>query len=133
MTRRGRLENGSACLRYWSGRWGSWPSCVLVYNSYNQSAVSGVTFSTTASDAGYTVEDGSLNIEGSDGFYQTGLIDSSPGFQFDNLNNPDPVIEVTDFDGIINSNYVTIEEDNSSSLIIDDLEEEEILIALDIV
>ena len=132
-------KGGDSDSHYWAIIWNTSASTissddfVLVDASYNQSSVSGVTFSTSASDAGYTAEDGSLNIEGSDGFYKTGLIDSSPGFQFDNLNNPDPVLEITDFDGIINSNYVTIEEENTSSLIIDDLEEEEILISLDIV
>ena len=113
---------------------------VLVDANYATSTLSGVTISndsSLASDATLILnEDGSLeqDSENTDNaFLVSGLIDDTSGFSFDNLNSPDPVYQVNDFDDLISEDYLSADDNQLEYAVIDEIEEEEILIALDIV
>ena len=110
---------------------------VLVDSSYNSSTLSGVTISTSASDAGYSPEDGELEIDGNgnnDAFLISGLIDESSTIGFENFNAPDPVFQVNDYDNLLNDNQITTnDDDHASYAVISEIEEEEILFPIDIV
>jgi len=134
-------KGGDSDFHYWAILWNTSASTissddfVLVDASYNTSALSGVTLSTSASDAGYNTEDGELRIDGqgSDGaFYQSGLIDDGQGISFENINSPDPVFEVNDFDNLLEENLNSSNEE-LIPVVIDEIEEEEILISIDII
>ena len=60
-------------------------------------------------------------------------MDDSPGFDFDNINNPDPVFEVANINDLLSNQDLAIPKDDNSISIIDEIYEEEILISIDIV
>ena len=60
-------------------------------------------------------------------------MDDSPGFDFGNINNPDPVFEVANIDDLLSNQDLAIPTDDNSISIIDEIYEEEILISIDIV
>jgi hypothetical protein len=133
-------RGGDSDYQYWLILWNTTASditsddFVLVDANYATSSLSGVTISASISDAGLETEDGRLDGSGSeDAFLVTGILDSSSGFQFDNLNNPDPVFEINQLDNLVFNNYQIIAENTSDYSIITELEEEEILISIDIV
>jgi hypothetical protein len=102
--------------------------------------LSGVTItndSSLASDATLVLnEDSSLeqDSENTDNaFLVSGLLDDTSGFSFDNINSPDPVYQVNNFDDLISEDYLSTDDNQLEYAVIDEIEEEEILIALDIV
>jgi hypothetical protein len=134
-------KGGDTDYHYWAILWNTSASSitsddfVLVDSSYNSSALSGVTLSTSASDAGYNPEDGQLKIDGSgtdDAFLISGLIDDSSSISFENFNTPDPVFEVNQYDDLFTDNNLKSSEDQLNYTIIEEIEEE-ILISIDIV
>ncbi len=62
----------------------------------------------------------------------SGLIDDSSSFSFDNINSPDPVVEVNDYSDLLSQTFSSHDED-LEVVVIDELEEEEMLISIDIV
>ena len=108
---------------------------MLKYSCYNTSALSGVTISTSISDAGYNAEDGNLQIdEGSENaFLVSGLIDTSDSIQLDNFNNPDPLADSGNLEELLLDSYDKPEENHSDYSIIDEMDEIDILVSLDIV
>jgi hypothetical protein len=136
-------KGGDSDYHYWAILWNTSASSitsddfVLVDSSYNSSTLSGVTLSTSASDAGYNTEDGQLEIGGSvseDAFLVSGLIDDSSSMSFENFNSPDPVFEVNQYDNPLTQNESNLYkvEDQLSYTLIEEIEEE-ILISIDIV
>jgi hypothetical protein len=112
---------------------------VLVDATYNTSTLSGVTISndtSLASDSTLVLNDSEDSIlqdsDTENGFLNTGLIDDSSGFSFDNVNSPDPVFELNDVEDIFSDSVQSIDND-LSVIVVDDIEEEEILVSLDIV
>ena len=111
---------------------------VLVDASYNTSTLSGVTISNDsalASDATLQlIDDGSNEENGGseNAMIVSGLIDDSSSFSFDNINSPDPVVEVNDYSDLLSQTFSSHDEDLEVA-VIDELEEEEILISIDIV
>ena len=113
---------------------------VLVDANYATSTLSGVTISndsSLASDATLILsEDSSLeqDAENTDNaFLESGLIDQSTGFSFDNVNSPDPVFQVNDYDDLFSDNSLSSQDNQLEYSVIDEIEEEEILISIDIV
>jgi hypothetical protein len=113
---------------------------VLVDSNYNTSAITGVTVSndsSLASDATLILsEDSSLeqNSENTDNaFLDSGLIDQSTGFSFDNINTPDSDFQVNDYDDLFSDNSLSSNDNQLEYFVIDEIEEEEILISIDIV
>jgi hypothetical protein len=113
---------------------------VLVDANYATSTLSGVTISndsSLASDATLVLnEDSSLeqDSENTDNaFLVSGLLDDTSGFSFDNINSPDPVYQVNNFDDLISEDYLSTDDNQLEYAVIDEIEEEEILITLDIV
>ena len=104
----------------------------LVDESYGTSALSGVTLSTSISDAGYSPENGSLRIDGTgtDSFTGSGLIDNSLGLEFDNVSSSKNLLDDTEIEDVLFDNY-EVAENVSDHSVIDELEESEILIYLD--
>ncbi|MDC0591229.1 hypothetical protein OAP13_04885 [Gammaproteobacteria bacterium] len=134
-------KGGDSDYHYWAILWNTSASSitsddfVLVDSSYNSSTLSGVTLSTSASDAGYNPEDGQLEIDGSgteDAFLISGLIDDSSSISFENFNSPDPVFEINQYDDLFTDNNLKSSEDQLNYTIIEEIEEE-ILISIDIV
>jgi hypothetical protein len=136
-------KGGDSDFHYWAILWDTTASSitaddfVLVDSSYNSSTLSGVTISTSASDAGYNPVDGQLEIDGSgseDAFLVSGLIDDSSSMSFENFNSPDPVFEVNQYDNPLTQNESNLYkvEDQLSYTVIEEIEEE-ILISIDIV
>ena len=111
---------------------------VLVDASYNTSTLSGVTISNDsalASDATLQLTDDGSNEEngGSENaMIVSGLIDDSSSFSFDNINSPDPVVEVNDYSDLLSQTFSSHDEE-LEVVVIDELEEEEMLISIDIV
>ena len=114
---------------------------VLIDGSYNSSSLSGVTISTDAALASDSTlvlndsEDSSLQDSDTDtdnGFINTGLIDDSSGFSFDNINSPDPIFEIDNFEDILSESSSSID-DNLVTIVIEEIEEEEILLSIDII
>jgi len=112
---------------------------VLVDVNYATSTLSGVTISNDsalASDATLVLsdsEDSSLqDSETENGFLNTGLIDDSSGLSFENINGPDPVFKLNDFEDILSDN-VSSRDDDLSAVVVDEIEEEEILVSIDII
>ncbi len=135
-------RGGDSDYQYWLILWNTTASSitsddfVLVDANYATSSLSGVTISTNISDAGLETEDSALNSGNDDienAFYVTGLVDDSPGFEFGNLDNPDPVLEVANIGDLLSDQDITITSDDNSISIIDEIYEEEILISIDIV
>jgi hypothetical protein len=134
-------KGGDSDYHYWAILWNTSASSitsddfVLVDSSYNTSALSGVTLSTSISDAGYNAEDGNLQIdEGSENaFLISGLVDTSDSIQLDNFNNPDPIANSGDLEDLLLDGYDISEESSSDYSIIDELDEIDFLISLDIV
>ena len=62
----------------------------------------------------------------------SGLIDDSSSFTFDNINSPDPVVEVNDYSDLLSQTFSSHNEE-LEVVVIDEWEEEEILISIDIV
>ena len=60
-------------------------------------------------------------------------MDDSPGFDFANINNPDPVFEIANINDLLSNQDLAIPSDDNSISIIDEIYEEEILISIDIV
>jgi hypothetical protein len=113
---------------------------VLVDANYATSTLSGVTISndsSLASDATLILsEDSSLeqNSENTDNaFLDSGLIDQSTGFSFDNINTPDSDFQVNDYDDLFSDNSLSSNDNQLEYFVIDEIEEEEILISIDIV
>jgi hypothetical protein len=113
---------------------------VLVDSSYGTSATLDLTISndsSLASDATLLLsEDSSLqqDAENTDNaFLDSGLIDQSTGFSFDNINSPDPVYQVNDYDDLFSDNSLSSHDNQLEYSVIDEIEEEEILISIDIV
>ena len=78
-------------------------------------------------------EDSSLqDSETENGFLNTGLIDDSSGLSFENINGPDPVFKLNDFEDILSDN-ASSRDDNLSTVVVDEIEEEEILVSIDII
>jgi len=74
------------------------------------------------------------NAENTDNaFLESGLIDQSTGFSFDNVNSPDPVFQVNDYDDLFSDNSLSSQDNQLEYSVIDEIEEEEILISIDIV
>jgi len=135
-------RGGDSDYQYWLILWNTAASSissddfVLVDTNYATSALSGVTISTDISDAGLESEDSSLNSGNDDienAFYVSGLVDDSPGFDFGNINNPDPVAEIPNFGNLLSTEYFTIPSEENKLSVIDEIYEEEILISIDIV
>ena len=135
-------KGGDSDFHYWAILWDTTASSitaddfVLVDSSYNSSTLSGVTISTSASDAGYNPEDGELEIDGNgnnDAFLISGLIDESSSIGFENFNAPDPVFQVNDYDNLLNDNQLAANDDLANYTVISEIEEEEILFPIDIV
>jgi hypothetical protein len=135
-------KGGDSDFHYWAILWDTTASSitaddfVLVDSSYNSSTLSGVTISTSASDAGYNPEDGELEIDGNgsnDAFLISGLIDESSSIGFENFNAPDPVFQVNDYDNLLNDNQLATNDDQVNYAVISEIEEEEILFPIDIV
>jgi hypothetical protein len=145
----GKSERGSDSDGYvWSILWNTTATditaddFVLVSNdmNYTTSTISGVTISndaSLASDATLILsEDSSLeqNSENTDnGFLDSGLIDQSTGFSFDNINTPDSDFQVNDYDDLFSDNSLSSNDNQLEYFVIDEIEEEEILISIDIV
>ena len=113
---------------------------VLVDANYATSTLSGVTISndsSLASDATLILsEDSSLeqDSENTDNaFLDSGLIDQSTGFSFDNINTPDSDFQVNDYDDLFSDNSLSSHDNQLEYFVIDEIEEEEILISIDIV
>jgi hypothetical protein len=113
---------------------------VLVDSNYNTSAITGVTVSndsSLASDATLILsEDSSLeqDSENTDNaFLDSGLIDQSTGFSFDNINTPDSDFQVNDYDDLFSDNSLSSNDNQLEYFVIDEIEEEETLISIDIV
>ena len=144
----GKSERGLDSEGYvWSVLWNTTATditsddFVLIDASYNSSTLSGVTISNDsalASDSTLDLndsEDSSLQDSDTDtdnGFLKTGLIDDSSGFSFDDINTPDPIFEMHDFEDIL-SESSSSSDDNLSTIVIDEIEEEEILVSIDII
>ena len=135
-------RGGDSDYQYWLVLWNTTASSitsddfVLVDSSYATSALSGVTISTDISDAGLESEDSALNSGNEDienAFYVSGLVDDSPGFDFGNINNPDPVAEIPNFGNLLSPDYLVTPSEENKLSIIDEMYEEEILISVDIV
>jgi hypothetical protein len=135
-------KGGDSDFHYWAILWDTTASSitaddfVLVDSSYNSSTLSGVTISTSPSDAGYSPEDGELEIDGNgnnDAFLISGLIDESSSIGFENFNAPDPVFQVNDYDNLLNDNQLATNDDQANYTVISEIEEEEILFPIDIV
>ena len=135
-------RGGDSDYQYWLILWNTTASnitaddFVLVDTNYATSSLSGVTISTSISDAGLATEDGSLDTGNDDienSFFISGLVDNSPGFEFGNLNNPDLVLEVANIDDLLSNHDLAIPSDDNSMTIFDEIYEEEILISIDIV
>ena len=134
-------KGGDSDFHYWAILWNTSASSitsddfVLLDGSYNTSALSGVTISTSISDAGYNAEDGNLQIdEGSENaFLVSGLIDTSDSIQLDNFNNPDPIADSGNLEELLLDSYDMPEENHSDYSIIDEMDEIDILVSLDIV
>ena len=60
------------------------------------------------------------------------MIDDGQGISFENINSPDPVFEVNDFDNLLEENLNSSNEE-LLPVVIDEIEEEEILISIDII
>jgi hypothetical protein len=135
-------RGGDSDYQYWLILWNTTASSitsddfVLVDTNYATSSLSGVTISTSISDAGLESENSSLNSGNDDienAFYVSGLVDDSPGFDFGNINNPDPVFEVANINDLLSNQDLAIPTDDNSISIIDEIYEEEILVSIDIV
>ena len=135
-------RGGDSDYQYWLILWNTTASSitsddfVLVDANYATSSLSGVTISTSISDAGLESENSSLNSGNEDienAFYVSGLVDDSPGFDFGNINNPDPVFEVANINDLLSNQDLAIPSNDNSISIIDEIYEEEILISIDIV
>ena len=111
---------------------------VLVDSSYATSTLSGVTISSDASLASDSllslIDDASKedtdNSENS--FLITGLVDDNNGLSFEHIGNPDPVLSTDNYDEIFSDNFSSPNED-LTTIVIEELEDEEILISIDIV
>jgi hypothetical protein len=134
-------KGGDSDFHYWAILWNTSASSitsddfVLVDSSYNSSTLSGVTLSTSASDAGYNPEDGQLELDGSgsnNAFLNTGLLDTSQGIGFDNLDLTDSINQENSYDDLLVNNNPVVTEDQPINSLIEDLEEE-YLITIDIV
>ena len=110
-------KGGDSDFHYWAIIWNTSASSitsddfVLVDASYNTSALSGVTLSTSASDAGYNAEDGDLRIDGQgsdDAFDGSGLIDSSIGIGFENIGASGPGFQIDNFNELLEENFNSI-------------------------
>ena len=131
-------KGGDSDYHYWAILWNTTASSitsddfVLVDESYGTSALSGVTLSTSISDAGYSPENGSLRIDGTgtDSFTGSGLIDNSLGLEFDNVSSSKTLLDDTEIEDVLFDNYEVVD-DASNYSVIDELEESEILIYLD--
>jgi hypothetical protein len=126
---------------------------VLVDSSYATSSLSGVTISTSTSDAGFTPENGELRLdgEGSETLPQSSgsnninienpdkildsLIDENDGLNFDNLdiNTNNQTSEISDLKETLELDKVEapVHEKYDSYSIVDELAEEELLFFVD--
>ena len=142
----GKSERGLDSEGYvWSVLWNTTATditaddFVLIDANYDSSSLSGVTISNDAALASNSTlvlsesEDSSLqDSDTENGFLNSGLIDDSSGFSFDNINSPDPVFKLNEFEDILSDSVSSID-DTMSSVVVDEIEEEEILISLDII
>ena len=142
----GKSERGLDSEGYvWSVLWNTTATditaddFVLIDANYDSSSLSGVTISNDAALASNSTlvlsesEDSSLqDSDTENGFLNSGLIDDSSGFSFDNINSPDPVFKLNEFEDILSDSVSSID-DTMSSVVVDEIEEEEILVSIDII
>ena len=154
-------KGGDSDFHYWAILWNTSASSitaddfVLVDSSYGTSTLSGVTISTSASDAVLSSEDASLDLSFEDAslevnsisgaleqspslVFNSSLIEDDNGFDFDNIEdlNSDNLNNLVDMSDILERNDVNKDSNSSQHqqqdyTSLEDLREEEILSFLD--
>ena len=138
----GAAERGSdSDYQYWLILWNTTASSitsddfVLVDANYATTSLSGVTISSSISDAGLIAQNSSLNSGNDDienDFY-SGLVDDSDGIVIGDFSNPEEYKEILNFENLISNQYSTILPEENRLSVVDEIDEEEILISIDIV